>query len=283
MTKRSPKPIPSPAVVSSLSLACLGLLAGCGGSSGGGGGSGGGDAGPIEVTAQNAESLARAALEIAVIADSLPASASRYGNAGGQINCGPGTLDISAVTGDPIDTGTSPSGNPIAPPPTGSTLLEYDECLEDGYEKSGTAGVSATGGGQRVQWMNVSLEHALIQPSNVVGAAIFSAASQLYNIDGLTNTQGNETYYAAGTIDYFLNPRRVRFDVQLKFDEGDAQVTTRERMTGAAGSHFDGGEMLISGDDSSVTVIPLGGGLYRLEIDVDGDDAADTVRDAVSL
>ena len=117
----------------------------------------------------------------------------------------------------------------------------------------------------------------------MVGAAIFSATGQFYSSDGVAVTHGSNSYYASGMIDYFLNPRRLRFDVQLKFEDGDAQITTPQRLTSAPGMHFDSGEMLIQGDDSSVTVIPQGSGLYRLEIDTDGDDVADEIRDAVAF
>ena len=140
MTKRNCKPHESPLLVSTLGLACLSLLSGCGGSSsGGGGGSGGSDDGPISITSANAQTLAAAALEVATIADSLPSSASHIGNAGGSVNCAPGTLEISASSGGSNDTITTPSGNVIAPPSPGDTVLDYDQCAEDGYEKSGRA------------------------------------------------------------------------------------------------------------------------------------------------
>ncbi|MDH3452037.1 MAG: hypothetical protein OEN20_06420 [Gammaproteobacteria bacterium] len=285
MTERRTKLHESPALVPSLGLACLSLLGGCGGSGGGGGSSGGDATGPIAVTSANAETLATAALDVAAIVDSLPASASRYGNSGGQVDCVPGSLEISTSAGDSSDTITTPSGNVISPPATGDTVLDYTDCLEAGYVKSGVAAVSDTGGGLRVRWMNMRLEHPLIDQSNVVGAAIFSNASgTIYRIDDLTVTQGSDSFYAVGQIDFLSSmPRELRFDVQLRFADGSAQVTAPQRLTGTAGMPFDGGELLIQGDSSSVTVMPQGGGFYRLEIDTDGVDPPEIIRDAVAL
>lgn len=288
MSRRYAKLHESPAVVTSLGLACLGLLAGCGGSgSGGGGGGGGGSStGPLTVSSGNAETLARAALEIAAIADSLPSSASRFGSSDGQVNCPPGTLDISTSGGGSTDTITTPSGNVISPPSAGDAVLEYENCLEGGYTKDGVAAVSNSGGGLRVRWMNLRLEHSLIDPSNVVGVATFSnAGGTIYRIDDLTVTQGSESFYAVGQIDVdtAISPRQVQFDVQMRFPSGSAQITAPVFLTGSQGMPFDTGEMLIEGNASSVTVVPQGGGFYRLEIDENGDDVADIVRDAVAL
>ena len=287
MTKRCTKPYQSPAVVSSLGLACLGLLGGCGGSGGGGGGgSAGTNTSPISVTAANSETLAKAALAVAAIADSLPSSASRSGGSAATIDCQPGTLVITTSGGEPV-TLTTPSGNEITAPGVGDTVLDYDECEEDDYTKSGLASVVSAGGGQRVRWLNLSLEHptTLTVTSSVVGAAIYIAGAEtIYRIDDLTVTQGS-SFYAVGQIDSFQMPRALRFDLQLRFSGGSAQVTSPTRLTGLPGAHFDGvqGELLIEGDDSSVKVEPLGGGFYRLEIDENGDGDPETVRDAVAL
>ena len=274
----------SSALVTSLSLACLSLLSGCGGSSGGGGG-GGNTNTEITVTSQNAATLASRALTVATISDSLPFTASRFGASSGEdVPCSTGTVDISASTGSSTDTVTTPSGNVITPPAAGDTVLDYESCEENGYTNTGRAAVGATGNSTRVRWLNVVMDHAMISASNVVGAAFFSNASgTLYLIDDLTVTQGNDSFYAIGQIDSLIGTRALRFDVQLRLPAGSAQVTTPQRLTGTAGMHFDGGEMLIAGDSSSVTVLPQGGGVYRLEIDTDGDDVADTIQDGVSL
>lgn len=285
MTERRNKLHESPALVSSLGLACLGLLGGCGGSGGGGGGSGSSDTGPIAVTSANAETLATAALEVATISESLLSSAGHFGaNTGGPVACDAGTRDITPSGSGSNDTITTPSGNVIAPPNPGDTVVDYADCLEDGYVKSGREAISSTGGGSRVRWMNVSLDHPEMQASNVVGAAIFSNASDLvYRIDDLTVTRSGSAFYAIGQVDTFSFARQLRFDVQLRFAGGHAQVTAPQRLTGVRGMPFDGGELLIEGDDSWVKVIPQGGGLYRLEIDADGDDVAETIRDGVTL
>jgi len=271
-------------LVSSLGVACLSLLGGCASESGGSGG-GGTNTGPLAVTSQNAETLASAAIVVATIGDSLPFTASRYGASSGQgVPCDNGTLDISASTGSSTDTVTTPSGNVISPPAAGDTVLDYAACEESGYTNDGRAAVGASGNGSRVRWLNLRIEHTLIAPSNVVGAAIFSNAGQiLYRIDDLTVTQGSSSFYAIGQIDSFDFARQLRFDVQLRFPDGSAQITSPQRLTGTQGMPFDGGELLIEGENSSVTVLPLGGGMYRLEIDTNGDDVADTVMDAVSL
>lgn len=285
MTRRRAKLHESPAIVSSLGLACLGLLGGCGGAGGGGGGSGGNDDGPIAITSTNAQTLAKAALAVAAIADSLPSSASRSGGSGATIDCAPGTLEITTSGGEPV-TITTPSGNAVSSPSVGDTMLDYEDCLEDDYVKSGLASVVSSGGGQRVRWMNLSLEHSttLTIPSSIVGAANYNTgADTIYRIDDLTATQGSSSFYATGQIDSFQMPRALRFDLLLRFPSGEAQVTSPIRLSGLRGMHFDGGEMLIEGDDSTVTVLPQGGGLYRLEIDADGDAIAETIQDAVAL
>ncbi len=285
MTKRHCKLHESPALVSSLSIACLGLLGGCGGSSGGGGGSSDNDTGPIAVTSANAESLAMAALEVATIAESLMSSSGHYGNnTGGPIACDAGTLDITPTGTGSNDTITTPSGNVIAPPNASDTVVDYESCLEDGYVKSGREAIASTGSGPRVRWMSMELDHSLIQSSNVVGAAIFSNASDIvYRIDDLTVTQGSSSFYARGQIDTFSFSRQLRFDVLLRFPAGEAQVTAPERLTGVRGMPFDGGRLLIEGDDSSVAVVPEGGGFYQLEIDADGDGTPETIRSGVAL
>ncbi|MDH3714997.1 MAG: hypothetical protein OET44_14265 [Gammaproteobacteria bacterium] len=287
MTKHCIKPYQSPAVVSSLGLACLGLLAGCGGASGGdnGGGGGGTTTGPLAVTSGNAQTLAKAALTVAVIGESLLSSSGHYGvNTGGPAPCDSGVLTVTPTGSGSTDTITTPSGNVISPPATSDTVVDYTDCLEDGYTKSGREAVGSTGGGSRVRWMNVGLEHLLIDDSSVVGAAIYTIAGDIvYRIDDLTVTQGSSSFYAVGQIDTFSFSRQLRFDVQLRFPNGSAQVTAPQRLTGVRGEHFDGGEMLIEGAASSVTVVPQGGGFYRLEIDENGDDIADAIVDAVAL
>ena len=107
-------------------------------------------------------------------------------------------------------------------------------------------------------------------------------------LDGFTVTQGSTAFYALGAIDSFGFGRQFRFDLQLRITDGNStgavQVSNTDRLSGPANAPFDSGTLVITGaGNSAVTAEALGSGVYRLEVDTNGDGNVDRVFDGVTF